>query len=449
MNVPAKRAFLRARSPGKQRGASILVVGVSMAALIGFAALAIDIGNLYVARNELQNAADAGALAGARCLYNNADPLPACNYTGAVGQVNTGANGVAFAAARANNSQRTAVDVNWAAGSNAGSDVERGHWSFATRTFTPNNSTAPVNLWDVSTAALDANTNFINAVRVTARRQATPVAAFFARIFGTANFQVSAQAVAWIGFAGTLGPGEADEPIAICKDKLLNGDQYTCSVGRFIPSTSETGGWISFQQGSSCPGTASVTDTRPAICASGNPNPLVFGNQLSANNGQEQIIYQDLTNCWTAATNRIRSWNLTLPVLDCVGNNIAPCSRLVGAVNVNVVWIQFGSPRDSGSLGSPTRTFNCNTDVDRNDQNAPCRMDGWDGTAITDNILRWNSFANYFNLRVPGGAAATWENGGWRQKTIYFKPDCTPHDPGGTSEGENFGILADIPRLVN
>ena len=37
---------------------------------LGIAALAIDVSHLYVVRNELQNAADAGALAGDRFLYN-------------------------------------------------------------------------------------------------------------------------------------------------------------------------------------------------------------------------------------------------------------------------------------------------------------------------------------------------------------------------------------------
>jgi hypothetical protein len=50
----------------------------------------------------------------------------------------------------------------------------------------------------------------------------------------------------------------------------------------------------------------------------------------------------------------------------------------------------------------------------------------------------------YFKLRdVLNNSFATYED-----KTIYFLPDCTPHDPAGTSGGENYGILAKIPVLV-
>lgn len=48
-----------------ERGAVTVLVAVSMLALLGFLALAIDMGMLYVAHNDAQRAADAAALAGA------------------------------------------------------------------------------------------------------------------------------------------------------------------------------------------------------------------------------------------------------------------------------------------------------------------------------------------------------------------------------------------------
>jgi len=50
------------------RGATAIVVAISLIILIGFLAFAVDIGHLFVARNQLQNAADAAALAGASYL---------------------------------------------------------------------------------------------------------------------------------------------------------------------------------------------------------------------------------------------------------------------------------------------------------------------------------------------------------------------------------------------
>ncbi len=56
-----------------QKGAVAVIVAVCLVVFVGFTALAVDVGHLYVVRNELQNAADAGALAGARCLFCQED----------------------------------------------------------------------------------------------------------------------------------------------------------------------------------------------------------------------------------------------------------------------------------------------------------------------------------------------------------------------------------------
>ena len=51
-----------------ERGATLMFVAISMVVLLGMAALAIDVGMLYAAKGQAQNAADAGALAGAGAL---------------------------------------------------------------------------------------------------------------------------------------------------------------------------------------------------------------------------------------------------------------------------------------------------------------------------------------------------------------------------------------------
>ena len=56
----------------RQGGAVAVTVGVSMVMLIGFLALVIDLGHLYITKTELQNAADAAALAGAKELNGKA-----------------------------------------------------------------------------------------------------------------------------------------------------------------------------------------------------------------------------------------------------------------------------------------------------------------------------------------------------------------------------------------
>jgi Flp pilus assembly protein TadG len=59
-----------------ESGATIILVVLAMVALLGMAALAIDVGILYTARAQCQNAADAGALAcgGHMMTLNNLNP---------------------------------------------------------------------------------------------------------------------------------------------------------------------------------------------------------------------------------------------------------------------------------------------------------------------------------------------------------------------------------------
>jgi Flp pilus assembly protein TadG len=52
----------------RQRGSIAIIVGLSLAVMVGFAGLALDLGRLYVNKTELQSAADACALAASREL---------------------------------------------------------------------------------------------------------------------------------------------------------------------------------------------------------------------------------------------------------------------------------------------------------------------------------------------------------------------------------------------
>src|SRR5260221_11455075 len=57
-----------------ERGQSAVFVALLLVAMVGMLALALDGGNAFFKRREAQNAADAGALAGARewCISRNA-----------------------------------------------------------------------------------------------------------------------------------------------------------------------------------------------------------------------------------------------------------------------------------------------------------------------------------------------------------------------------------------
>jgi Flp pilus assembly protein TadG len=62
------RTSLMPRERGHERGVTLLLVALAMVAIIGMAALAIDVVTLYLAREEAQRAADTGAIAAARII---------------------------------------------------------------------------------------------------------------------------------------------------------------------------------------------------------------------------------------------------------------------------------------------------------------------------------------------------------------------------------------------
>jgi Flp pilus assembly protein TadG len=442
-------------------GAIAVVVGIAMTALIGFSALAIDLGHLYVVKNELQNAADAGALAGARVLYNDAGTV-----------VNTGANETGYYAAVSNNSEGVSVDVHGLEEGLQDYDVQRGHWSFTTGDFRAEATTNPPDLLK-STADLDVDPFFINAVKVTTRREDTPAASFLARIFGHDNFIMSADAVAYKGFAGTLAPGESEMPIAICRESILKPDKsLSCNTGRMINSgsnelTSETAGWTSYAQQQEpgdpdpCSGGTNANEVRNIVdppggdsCFGENLAPLILGKDMATIGGEAETVLSRVRNCWVDATDTNGDgipdipWTLRLPVITCPGNNVNICEEVVGAVEVNLVWIT--GPGANSCHFQPGYYDAEGVWVDAN--LPPLNMgDGenaWhciNQSPATEEEMQacWDSFVDHFNLENVDGTAAP-----CAKKSLYFMPDCGYHEPVGRSSGENFGILAEIPALV-
>jgi Flp pilus assembly protein TadG len=69
--------FVRLRKFVQGTEESVMVLtALGLVAFLGFASLAIDMGHLYVVRNELQNVADAAAMAGARALITEVNGAP-------------------------------------------------------------------------------------------------------------------------------------------------------------------------------------------------------------------------------------------------------------------------------------------------------------------------------------------------------------------------------------
>lgn len=360
-----------------QRGVSAIVVAISIFMLIGFAALAIDLGHLYVVKNELQNAADAGALAGAQALYGATK--------GAA--VDPNANPIAYAAATANSSDNVSVELyNHTANScldvdindDTYEDVQRGHWAFASSDpdyrvdksgFDCNNSLVALNIADYSAAQLNADKNHINAVKVVTRRKATPIVSFFARIFGHENFQMSAEAVGYIHFASldTL----VGEPIAICEDTITDIDPDTgekkisCNIGRMFNANEDTARWTNLMDPDE--DSADANDVKALVSCDQNTEELILTEpEIATMEGQVDVAFQILHDCWKIGSNEIvtnlkddkdnmitqdvsidfidpdenipdQPWAMTLPVIEC--NHSPTWGPVKSAVYVQIIWI--------------------------------------------------------------------------------------------------------------
>ena len=65
MNRPMNVAVALRRIARRPSGQTFLLVSIALVVLLGMAALAVDVGDLWTTRRLMQSAADAGAVAGA------------------------------------------------------------------------------------------------------------------------------------------------------------------------------------------------------------------------------------------------------------------------------------------------------------------------------------------------------------------------------------------------
>lgn len=201
-----------------QRGAVAVIVAITLAVLLSFLALAIDVGYIYATKNELQNAADSAALAATGKLgnlYSLATDPTTYNCESDRDQI------VAVAQAVVGSGKNKA----------GGSDI-----SIRNADIFINNIDTP--------AGTKFSTNDYNqpdAVRVIARRDSilnSQIATFFAQIFGVDSVPVVADATAALTGQSTMAEGGLSLPVAINKSWM---DTKPCDQDlTFHPSSAGT-----------------------------------------------------------------------------------------------------------------------------------------------------------------------------------------------------------------
>ncbi|MCI0478990.1 pilus assembly protein TadG-related protein, partial [Candidatus Uhrbacteria bacterium] len=142
----------------------LVFVAIALLMLVGFMALAIDVGFVFTAKADLQAAVDAAALAGASGLIFSPDEARA--------------RAIDYAAKNPVYGNQVQLDL---------ADIELGAWNSSTRTFT-----------DLS----DDDELVANSIRVTGNlteARGNPLTLFFARAVGADTADVRAQSVAVAG----------------------------------------------------------------------------------------------------------------------------------------------------------------------------------------------------------------------------------------------------------
>jgi Flp pilus assembly protein TadG len=190
-----------------RKGAIAVLAAVCLIIAVAFLAFAVDWGYIAVTSGELQNAADAAALAGARALPKGRSDAIAAAQQWAARNVAAG----------------DSVLVN------AEDDVQVGVWDSETSSFTALPSNSPTSP---------------NAVRVICRRtsaRGNPLSLFFGGVLGTDSVDVTSSATARVTM------GRCGLIIGLIKVKMSGSshtNSYNSSDGLFIPSNATNRGHV-------------------------------------------------------------------------------------------------------------------------------------------------------------------------------------------------------------
>ncbi len=184
----------------RTEGSVAIISAIGLVAFLGMVSLAIDMGQLYTVRNELQNVADAAVLAAAGNLIHD-----------------YGAGAVRDAAAAQQAALTVAQRQSQLAGQSAVGDADRndvniifGAWNI----YAGNPSTAWTEIGP--TCSSDSNAN---AVKISIRRASGtvygPVSTLFGSIMGFNTSQVAATAIAYLGYTTSTPTGSVTVPVAL------------------------------------------------------------------------------------------------------------------------------------------------------------------------------------------------------------------------------------------
>ena len=306
-----------------EHGAVAVMTALFLVVLLAMGAAAIDIGHALVAKNELQTAADAGALAGTRALgliYEGMTAAEQQAYTLTGGDQATIVAAVQTTSA-ANSAAGVAITIN------AG-DIAIGTWNPNGRIHTP-------------------TVNQPKAVRVIARRDSSangPISTFLGGIIGLTSVNVVAVATADMTAVGQTAPGQLDVPFAISEYYFT---QFGCGDAiKFYPNDGTPqacSAWHTFDQS---PANANMLRTIIDGMTNGTyQSPATTpGDSLNFTNGNVASAFPNLINLYNTKKDANGNWDVFVPVYQS-----PECSPPNGALPI----IGYAEARITNVQGSP------------------------------------------------------------------------------------------------
>jgi Flp pilus assembly protein TadG len=329
-----------------QRGATAVVVAIVITVLIAFVALATDVGYLSVTKNELQNIADAAALAG----------------SGELGNIY---NGLSY-----DDQQVLTLDENQvvAIRSIAKDVVGEGKNRAAGKNIVINDSDIFINKWPGTSVTTNDYTR-PNAVRVTARRDSSangPISTFFAKIFGVDTLEVSADATA--ALTG-LASGNPTFPVGISKHWFDVHDGEWCNKGITLHPTGDKdkdgdgyadscAGWHTYKDWNdykAWPANASkLRDILDGLREGTFEIPLTYpGDEYVFIGGDVASAFDEMQALFNQADkenfNGVEGWKVSIPVYD---------SEDCGNPSGNIRIVGFATALITEVIGPPDKVIN-------------------------------------------------------------------------------------------
>jgi len=293
-------------------GAVAVFAAIGMTVFLGFAALALDIGHMVSVKGELQKAADAGALAGARALTLIA---PSPNWT----------NGTTAAT---NTVKQNKVDNSLLLNCTA----LPGYWDTS---WSPSQKAAA----SLKSTGIVPGATDVAAVKVTVEQSSQnnggPLGMLFAKIFGISTASLSVQAVAAMipdNLPISTAPAGDAFPLAtpiswVNQMWNPNADSASFRIGSSYHSP-DGGQWTSFLTD------ANDVPTIRNLIDSGNPSDLKIGDQIWIEPGTKTTLYNE------AATQIGKT--VLLPVV-CDGFDTHAATPVLGFVAFYIEDAQGGS----------------------------------------------------------------------------------------------------------